>query len=104
DGKSCWEAEQEVFGHTHCEVGAYLLGLWGLPNPIVESAAFHHSPANGAGEHFSPLTAVYLADRIVENIENGGELREVEFDTEYLDRLGLKPGDAWFDAAQEIVG
>ncbi|NNF66588.1 MAG: HDOD domain-containing protein, partial [Gammaproteobacteria bacterium] len=42
DGKSCWEAEQEVFGHTHCEVGAYLLGLWGLPNPIVESAAFHH--------------------------------------------------------------
>ena len=26
------------------EIGAYLLGLWGLPYPIVEAVALHHTP------------------------------------------------------------
>jgi len=29
----------------HAEVGAYLLGLWGFPNPIVEAVAYHHVPS-----------------------------------------------------------
>ena len=29
---------------THTEVGAYLLGIWGLPLDVVETAAFHHTP------------------------------------------------------------
>ncbi|MDH3589850.1 MAG: response regulator, partial [Gammaproteobacteria bacterium] len=60
-GEPDWQCERAIFGQTHNEVGAYLLGLWGLPNPIVEAAAFHHQPVNGAGDVFSPLTAVYLA-------------------------------------------
>ncbi|OQW85934.1 MAG: hypothetical protein BWK76_07265 [Desulfobulbaceae bacterium A2] len=36
------EAEQRVFGVGHCPVGAYLLGLWGLPGCEVEAVAFHH--------------------------------------------------------------
>ncbi|MFO0746956.1 MAG: response regulator [Myxococcota bacterium] len=36
------EAEMELFGTTHAEVGAYLLGMWGLPCSIVEAVAFHH--------------------------------------------------------------
>jgi HD-like signal output (HDOD) protein len=38
------EAEQLLFGFTHAEVGAYLLGLWGLPASSVEAVAFHHDP------------------------------------------------------------
>jgi putative nucleotidyltransferase with HDIG domain len=34
----------------HAEVGAYLLGLWGFPNSIVEAVAFHHSPRLAAGD------------------------------------------------------
>ena len=37
-----WQAEQEVFGVTHAEVGAYLLGLlglWGVGEAIVEAVA-----------------------------------------------------------------
>lgn len=39
-----FEAETRVFGVSHQEVGAYLLGLWGLPDGIVETVAYHHQP------------------------------------------------------------
>jgi len=38
-------AEREALGADHAELGAYILGLWGLPHPIVEAVAFHHSQA-----------------------------------------------------------
>ncbi len=34
--------EQEFLSTTHAKVGAYLLGMWGLPFSIVETVAFHH--------------------------------------------------------------
>src|SRR5262245_46568727 len=39
-----FEIEHEELGVTHAELGAYLLGLWGLPETIVEVAAWHHRP------------------------------------------------------------
>jgi HD-like signal output (HDOD) protein len=59
-----WVAEQRVLGATHAEVGAYLLGLWGLPDPIVEAVAFHHHPDECAGRAFSALTAVHVANAL----------------------------------------
>jgi HD-like signal output (HDOD) protein len=57
-----WESEKKIFGITHAEVGAYLMGIWGLPLPIVEALAFHHDPSQSLEERFSPLTAVHLAN------------------------------------------
>jgi HD-like signal output (HDOD) protein len=54
--------EQEVLGLTHAEVGAYLLGLWGLPLSIVEAVAYHHCP-----ELIAPtdtLVALHAADAL----------------------------------------
>jgi len=39
------EAEYTVMKTSHAELGAYLLGLWGLPDIIVETVAFHHNPS-----------------------------------------------------------
>ena len=39
------EAEYTVMGASHAELGAYLLGLWGLPGNVVEAVAFHHNPS-----------------------------------------------------------
>lgn len=58
------EAEVDVFGATHSQVGGYLLGLWGLPQPIVESVAFHHFPLNYPGKTFTPITATHAANYI----------------------------------------
>jgi putative nucleotidyltransferase with HDIG domain len=40
------EAEYTIMKTSHAELGAYLLGLWGLPDNIVEPVAFHHNPSN----------------------------------------------------------
>ncbi len=39
-----FELERIEFGATHAEIGGYLLGLWGLPDAIVEAVTFHHGP------------------------------------------------------------
>lgn len=58
------QAEEEVFGATHAGVGAYVLGLWGLPASIVEAVAFHHAPSQGNTEQFGPLGAVHIASAL----------------------------------------
>ncbi len=87
-----WEAEHAVFGSTHSEVGAYLLGLWGLPDAIVEAVAFHHVPGLCAEESFGTLTAVHVANCLEHEHEDHvyeGQRRSQPVDTEYLARLGL---------------
>jgi HD-like signal output (HDOD) protein len=64
EGASLHDTEQAVFGATHAEVGAYLLGLWGLPETTVEAVAFHHTPAASPVKAFGALAAVHAADII----------------------------------------
>jgi HD-like signal output (HDOD) protein len=54
--------EGDAFGCTHNGVGAYLLGLWGLTDSIVEAVAWHHQPAHSQPASFSALIAVHAAD------------------------------------------
>ncbi|MGH7104901.1 MAG: HDOD domain-containing protein [Acetobacteraceae bacterium] len=68
-GLPLWEAERMVLDATHSEVGAYLLGLWGLPYPILEAVAFHHDPAPAAQTEFDLLAAVAVAQRLVADSE-----------------------------------
>lgn len=61
-------AEVQTFGTTHAEVGAYLLWLWALPDPITEIVLRHHEfPADPAAV-YSPSVAVHVADAL----GNGG--------------------------------
>lgn len=55
------EAETRVLGASHAEVGAYLLGLWGLPYPIVEAVARHHTPEGIRTAKFDVLAALAVA-------------------------------------------
>jgi HD-like signal output (HDOD) protein len=85
-----WQAEQEQFGASHADVGAYLLALWGLPNPIIEAVAMHHCPANCIGLEFSPVIAVHVAD-VFQHERPGAdtELPPPVLDIEHLTSLGL---------------
>ncbi|HCW67559.1 MAG TPA: response regulator, partial [Thalassospira lucentensis] len=38
------QAEKEQFGAGHPDIGAYLLGLWGFPAPVIQAVAYHHRP------------------------------------------------------------
>lgn len=67
-GKSISEAELAQFNTTHAEVGGYLLGLWGLPNPIVEAVSLHHRPDSSAVHGFSPVIAVHVANAFAHDL------------------------------------
>jgi HD-like signal output (HDOD) protein len=84
------EVEREAFGATHAEVGAYLLGLWGLPNPIIEAVAMHHDPGRCVVTDFSPLVAVHVAGSFVhDQLGAGNGSPHAPLDMDFLTRLGL---------------
>jgi len=75
-------AEREIFGVTHAEVGAYLLGLWGIPFPIVEAVAFHHRPNEVAPESRPLVTAIHIASGLIEEMtESDASQRSGDIDS-----------------------
>ena len=101
DNLEPYMAEQQVFGASHADVGSYLLGLWGLPVPVVEAIALHHWPSQAVQKQFSPLTAVHAANGIVrERDAASGQGQAGPIDLDYLTELGLDARlQAWRQAA-----
>jgi HD-like signal output (HDOD) protein len=87
-GLSAAEAERITFGCDHAEVGGYLLGLWALPDPIVDAVTYHHCPAWSTASGFSPVTAVHVANSLRQNRQANAP-RESQADLDYLASLGL---------------
>ncbi len=56
------ELETAEFEANHADLGAYLLGLWGLPAPIVEAIVWHHTPFQSTHDRFTPLVALHAAE------------------------------------------
>ena len=84
-----WQAEREVFGSSHGEVGAYLLGLWGLPDSLVEAVAFHHDPRRAVPHGFNALASVHLANALIPQKSPGHLETDAPVDPAYLGELGL---------------
>jgi putative nucleotidyltransferase with HDIG domain len=87
----------------HPAVGAYLLGLWGFPNSIVEAVAFHHTPSQApapvpvrAAGHESVAALrlpgiVHIADRLMhEHAEDAAAAADFGIEPGFLENLGLE--------------
>jgi HD-like signal output (HDOD) protein len=85
EGIPSTDLEQEIFGATHAQVGAYLLGLWGLPEPVVSTVELHHSLEGVSTKGFSPVTAIHVA-QCLEPSPN----RISRIDTNYLKQIGVE--------------
>jgi putative nucleotidyltransferase with HDIG domain len=86
------DAEIQILGASHAEVGAYLLGLWGLPDPIVEAVAFHHRPQDCPANTFVPLAAVHIADALQygdPGSRSNTGVEPVRMDADFLAKLDL---------------
>lgn len=46
----------------HAEAGAYLLGLWGFSDTVVEAVAYHHKPSQATGGGFGLPGILHVAD------------------------------------------
>ena len=89
-GCPIWEVERAELNASHAEVGAYLLGLWGLPTPVIEAVAFHHRPAAATTCEFSPVIAVHAADVFAQSLTAlPAEQAGLEIDLAHLGALGL---------------
>ncbi len=57
-----FQAEHDILQSTHCQIGGYLVGLWGFNSTIVEAVAFHHLLEEYPVEVFTATLAVHFAD------------------------------------------
>lgn len=97
-------AEARIIGASHAQIGAYLLGLWGLPAGVVEAVAHHHDPQAVAQPQFGPLATLALARALLPTEEAaafaGGLVAGTKVDPSYLS-LVRAPFD-WAEAERRI--
>lgn len=100
DNRRVAEVETEVLGLTHGQVGAYLLGLWGLPGPVVHAVARHHAAEPDPGP-LDMVEIVYFANLLDHEV--------IVFNPHYArptpqpDRLRAVGGQGKYDAWRQAV-
>ncbi len=72
------EAERELLGTTHAEIGGFLLNQWDFSDPIVEAISYVYNPRDLAPERFSPLLAVHIANELIREKKCGTNLIDEE--------------------------
>jgi HD-like signal output (HDOD) protein len=86
------QVEHELLGVTHAQVGAYLLGLWGLRQRVVEAVAYYPRPER-LDTAFGIPTAVHVASILAKDPDApiGEEPREDmrAIPARHLERLGV---------------
>jgi HD-like signal output (HDOD) protein/CheY-like chemotaxis protein len=89
--ESLHAVETRRLGMSHAELGAYLLGTWGLPATVVEAAAFHHCPSAVSEGPCEVLAAVHVADALIDTSCSGEHdlPTEQRLDMKFLARAGL---------------
>jgi putative nucleotidyltransferase with HDIG domain len=86
------EAEHELMGFDHAEVGAELMRRWGLPENLRECVAFHHSPQM-AEDHPKEVAIIHIANSIASMAElNSLDLGHApRIDSDAWEVIGLDP-------------
>ena len=112
NGITLIQAEKNVLGVTHAEVGAYLLDLWGLADDIVKSISHHFFPSGDPDEmytleeeeNFTALTAVHAANYFCEEETATDEYGKAELDMVYLQGLELDGNVShWWDLCKALL-
>ncbi len=98
------ERETQAFQTNHAEVGAYLLDLWGLPLPLVEAVAWHHTPLEAGAPVFNALTAVHAANVLEQQTSpHAPNAALSQLDQPYLQQLKLENRvEAWRKALASL--
>jgi len=101
-----WEAEAQILpGMGHAELGATVLGIWGLPKSVTQAVALHHCPWRRCDNAFSPIAAVHVAN-ILDHEHNPDPtiILPSQINTSYLKDLGLdRRVEVWQRACLERI-
>jgi putative nucleotidyltransferase with HDIG domain len=110
DSRPAHLVEGEILAVDHAAIGAYLLGIWGLPQEIVEAIAFHHAPSAAPHPAFDTIAVIHVADALVR--EREAELAgrsdadaSALLDRAYIASIGVRERlPAWREAAAAALG
>ncbi len=71
-GLSFIDSEMELYGINHCQLGAKLLSIWGLPEEVIDVVENHHTPDKANNKLLASV--VHVADLLTysEGIGFGG--------------------------------
>ena len=88
------EAEKEVLGADHTDMGYWLAGKWGLPNSLKEVVSFHHNPES-AKETKELTGLVHFADILTrqKKIGSGGDNKVPTLNPKVFKMLRLTQDD-----------
>lgn len=59
-----YEAERQLLGFDHAEVGAALARQWHLPDILVSCIGFHHDLSGACAEHVGAVAHIHIANVI----------------------------------------
>jgi HD-like signal output (HDOD) protein len=100
-----YQAETQIIGASHAEIGAYLLGIWGIPYPVVEAVAHHHQPERVNQPDFDVLAALVIAHSLTSIDDAAGFTIQVppdpKIDPNYL--RGFNAPFDWSEAERRIA-
>ena len=88
------EAEREVLGADHTDMGYWLANRWGLPDSLKEVVSFHHEPEKA--REFKELTGlVHFADILTrrKKIGSGGDNKIPQLNSKVFESLKLTQDD-----------
>jgi len=65
-----YEAELEVLGMTHEQIGSFLFEKWNFPGPLCDAILHHHNPENSKNNRILS-SIIHLADYMSYKFSNG---------------------------------
>lgn len=79
---------REAFQTSPCQVGAYVLELWGLPRGVVGAISLLDTPDDDKANGFTLTSALYIADHIASSRFPADSCPVEDWDKEYLEAVG----------------
>lgn len=111
-----YEAEREILGFDHAEVGGELLRTWQMPASLCAAVQYHHAPQQ-AEEHAMEACMVHAANSITGMAEQGLDVdmdviiqpiddyawQTLKLDDSIIEPLFKKAGPLFSDALETIL-
>jgi HD-like signal output (HDOD) protein/CheY-like chemotaxis protein len=79
---------REIFPAAPCEIAAFLLDLWGMPDSVVAAVSMLEHPERENAAGFSAVSALYIADQIASRGSPPDPFLAEEWNSAYLRSLG----------------
>ena len=82
------------------------MGLWGLPDSIIESVLFHHQPGSSPEKEFGLITTVHVANVLVARQMPSytvGKLSMIDY--RHIENIGKTDRlEVWKKKCDEVIG